>query len=156
MQRFTISLNDVLAEQFDGLVARKGYVNRSEAVRDLIREQLGSETLDAGKAKWCVANVSFVYDHHERMVTERVLGLQHANHDLVMSSLHTHLDHSHCLESVILRGPTSAVVRCAEDLVALKGVHHGKVHLVPLAEEAPGHHHSHGTGGTHKHLKPVA
>lgn len=162
MQRFTISLDDDLAVQFDRLIADKGYVNRSEAVRDLIRAQLGNARLSprsgaGGKqrkaATWCVASVSYIYDHHEQTVTARVLGLQHDHHDLVITSLHTHLDHDHCLETAILRGPTEAVQACAEQLVALRGVRHGNVHIVPL--DAPGHAHSHGSAGTHTHHKPL-
>ncbi|MDP9607260.1 nickel-responsive transcriptional regulator NikR [Variovorax sp. NFACC27] len=102
MERFTISLDDELARQFDAFIAGKGYGNRSEAVRDLIRSRLGSATLDKPSkrpAAWCVANVSYVYDHHEHTVTSRVMDLQHDHHDLVITSLHTHLDHDHCLET---------------------------------------------------------
>ena len=164
MQRFTISLDDALAVQFDRLIADKGYVNRSEAVRDLIRSRLGSDTLgqaDPGAGRggkkapletWCVASVSYVYDHHEQTVTSRVLGLQHDHHDLVITSLHTHLDHDHCLETVVLRGPTAAVQACAQQLVALRGVRHGNIHLVPLV--ANGHRHQHG-GAAHTHFSPL-
>lgn len=155
MHRFTISLDDDLAAQFDALIADKGYVNRSEAVRDLIRSQLGSVTLRQPareKSGWCVASVSYVYDHHEQVVTSRVLDLQHDHHDLVITSLHTHLDHDHCLETVVLRGPMAAVQACADQLVALRGVRHGNVHLVPL--DGSGERHSHGHGKGHAHLKP--
>ncbi|MGN6622029.1 MAG: nickel-responsive transcriptional regulator NikR [Sphingomonas sp.] len=154
MQRFTISLDDELATQFDALIADKGYINRSEAVRDLIRSQLGSVTLNQPsrqRAGWCVANVSYVYDHHDHTVTTRVLGLQHDHHDLVITSLHTHLDHDHCMETVVLRGPTLTVQACADQLVALRGVRHGNVHLVPL--DSGGERHSHGHGKPHTHLK---
>ena len=160
MQRFTISLDDELARQFDQLIADKGYVNRSEAVRDLIRSRLGSATLGhelRGKvARWCVANVSYVYDHHEQTVTSRVLALQHDHHDLVITSLHTHLDHDNCLETVVLRGPSQAVRACAEQLVALRGVRHGNVHLVPLdAADENAHRHAHGAAAAHSHFKPI-
>ncbi len=167
MQRFTISLDDALARQFDELITAKGYENRSEAVRDLIRSRLGSEQLGAGRpaggkaagrggktGSWCVANVSYVYDHHEQSVTSRVLDLQHDHHDLVVTSLHTHLDHDHCLETVVLKGPTPAVRACAEQMVAMRGVRHGNVHLVPL--DASAHErHSHGGLPPHQHLKPI-
>ncbi|MDR6524381.1 CopG family nickel-responsive transcriptional regulator [Variovorax paradoxus] len=155
MERFTISLDDELAQQFDEFIADKGYGNRSEAVRDLIRSRLGSATLDQpskGAAAWCVANVSYVYDHHEHTVTARVMDLQHDHHDLVITSLHTHLDHDHCLETVVLRGPVDAVKTCAEQLVALRGVRHGNVHLVPLDV---GEQHSHGKSKPHRHFKPM-
>ncbi|MBI2769939.1 MAG: nickel-responsive transcriptional regulator NikR [Burkholderiales bacterium] len=155
MQRFTISLDEELAEEFDKLINQRGYVNRSEAVRDLIRQRLGSAVLDAHQAKWCVATVSYVYDHHEHAVTARLMDLQHEHHDLVISSLHTHLDHDNCMETVILRGPTLAVQDCAGQLTALRGVRHGQVHLLPLNEEGRHHHHSRGAPKPHTHLKPV-
>lgn len=156
MQRFTISLDDQLAQQFDTLIADKGYVNRSEAVRDLIRGQLGAVSLSQALAKWCVASVSYVYDHHEHPVTARVMDLQHEHHDLVVTSLHTHLDHAHCLETVVLRGATASVQACAEQLIALRGVRHGNIHLVPLNEEDHGHHHAHTPADRHTHLKPIS
>ncbi len=157
MQRFTISLDDDLAHRFDALIADKGYVNRSEAVRDLIRSQLGAATLGTVQGGWCVATVSYVYDHHEHTVTDRVLGLQHDHHDLFITSTHTHLDHAHCLEIAILRGPANVVQACAEQLVALRGVRHGNIHLVPLREEEASHSHgdAHAPAG-HRHLKPIA
>jgi CopG family nickel-responsive transcriptional regulator len=155
MQRFTISLDEELAHEFDQLIAVRGYVNRSEAVRDLIRERLGSALLDAQKAKWCVATVTYVYDHHEHAVTARLMDLQHEHHDLVISSLHTHLDHDNCLETVILRGATAAVQACASQLIALRGVRHGQVHLLALNDEGHRHHHSHAGPSAHTHLKPV-
>lgn len=165
MQRFTISLDDALAQQFDAFIADQGYDNRSEALRDLIRSRLGSASLgpaapakaagahDAhGRAPWCVASVSYVYDHHEQTVTARVLDLQHDHHDLVVTSLHTHLDHDHCLETVVLRGPMPAVQVCAQQLIALRGVRHGNIHLVPL--DTTGHPHAHG-GPAHAHFRPI-
>ena len=169
MQRFTISLDDALAGQFDALIASAGYVNRSEAVRDLIRHRMDSEHLDAS-APWCVATINYVYDHHDRVVSERVQSLQHAHHDLVITSLHTHLDHDHCLETVVLRGRTERVSALSQQLIALRGVRHGSVHLVPLGEGKPHTHieqiatkqvqaHGHEAsvqGSVHSHLKPLS
>ena len=143
MQRFTISLDDALAAQFDTLIAAAGYVNRSEAVRDLIRNRMDSEHLGAAGV-WCVATVNYVYDHHDRTVSERVQSLQHDHHDVVITSLHTHLDHDHCLETVVLRGRTERVSALSQRLIALRGVRHGSVHLVPLDEGKP---HAHGVAG---------
>ncbi|MBB3182057.1 nickel-responsive transcriptional regulator NikR [Variovorax sp. Sphag1AA] len=158
MQRFTISLDDELAHQFDTLIAAKGYENRSEAVRDLIRSRLGGaegQTTSTGpKPKWCVANVSYVYDQHDQTVTTRVLGLQHQHHDLVMSSVRTHLDHHHCIEATVLRGPAKEVRAIADQLIALRGVRHGQVHLILLDSDHKPHRHAHG-GSAHTHLTPV-
>ena len=155
MQRFTISLDEDLAAEFDRLIAVRGYENRSEAVRDLIRERLASATFDANNAKWCVATVTYVYDHHEHNVTARLLDLQHQHHDLVISNLHTHLDHDNCLETVILRGPTALVQACASQMIALRGVRHGQVHPLALAELGRGHSHAQTSPTKHTHLKPI-
>lgn len=160
MQRFTISLDEALALQFDALIAAKGYVNRSEAVRDLIRSQMDAMHLHASKARWCVATISYVYDHHDRTVAERVQSLQHDHHDLVITSQHTLLDHDHCLETVVLRGLTHEVQALAQLLIALRGVRHGSIHVVPLSDG--GHKHTHPRSGTHSHpashvhLKPIS
>lgn len=160
MQRFTISLDDALAEQFDALIASKGYVNRSEAVRDLIRERMDSNCLQVSGAAWCVATLSYVYDHHDKTLTERVLSLQHEHHDLVITSLHTHLDHDNCLETVVLRGPTQIVNAFSQSLVALRGVRHGQVHIIPLQRDEPAHRHTHSgnlaTKAKHLHFKPIS
>lgn len=167
MQRFTISLDDALAVSFDELIAAKGYSNRSEAVRDLIRQQLGFEYLDSAAAAWCVANLSYVYDHHDHTVTSRVMDLQHQQHDVVISSLHTHLDHDNCLETVVLRGPTAVVQALAEQLIALRGVRHGHLNLVPLMQTPLAHEHERGHPhppapsdrshpATHTHFKPLS
>ncbi|MFT4195990.1 nickel-responsive transcriptional regulator NikR [Ottowia sp.] len=160
MQRFTISLDDALAAQFDELIATMGYENRSEAVRDLIRARLSRALLPAaadapgGTALWCVATVNFVYDHHDRTLAARVLALQHDHHDLVVSSLHTQLGHDDGLEAVVLRGPLDEVHACAQKLLALRGVRHGHAHVVPLAHDAAAHHHP-GAHAAHGHHKPL-
>ena len=160
MQRFTISLDEALAVQFDALIAAKGYINRSEAVRDLIRSQIDAAHLHAAQAPWCVATISYVYDHHDRTVAERVQSLQHDHHDLVITSQHTLLDHDHCLETVVLRGRTKQVQALAQLLIALRGVRHGSIHMVPLNDG--GHKHTqqrpdtHSHPVSHVHLKPIS
>lgn len=164
MQRFTISLDDKLAEQFDTLITTSGYVNRSEAVRDLIRTRLGDAHLEASRAPWCVATLNYVYDHHDTTVTERVMSLQHDHHDLVITSLHTHLDHDDCMETVVLKGPTPAIAAFSQLLIALRGVRHGNVHIVPLGESSQKHTHTHPHapgdgkkhGHSHVHFKPIS
>ena len=154
MQRFTISLDDALAEQFDAWIAQRSYENRSEAVRDLLRAELQQAGLRSGAAQHCVANLSYVYKHHERDLAERLAHLQHEHHDLTVSTMHVHLDHEHCLETVILRGRTDAVVRIADLLCAERGVHHGQLNLVAVDLHQR---HQHGKGAAHPphtHLKP--
>jgi CopG family nickel-responsive transcriptional regulator len=150
MQRFTISLDDQLADQFDHWIAQRGYGNRSEAVRDLFRAELERSTQQAGKATHCVACLSYVFNHHERDLAERLNSLQHAHHDLTVSTMHAHLDHDYCLETVILKGDIVTVREFADALCAERGVHHGHINLISVELETD-HHHA-GPGG-HRYMR---
>ena len=149
MQRITISVDDELAEAFEQFTREHGYQNRSEAFRDLVRERLGRERIEkAPRHQHCMATVSYVYNHHERMLGQRVTESQHEHHDLGVSSLHVHLDHDNCLEVMVLRGHLAEVRRYAESFVAQPGVRHGNVHVIPVESEP--RHHQH-----HHHSKPI-
>lgn len=151
MDRFTISLPEELAAEFDELIAGRGYDNRSEAVRDILRAHLDRMREARELDGHCVANLSYVYNHHERELADRLLALSHAHHDLALSTLHAHLDHDHCIESVLLKGPVQQVRRFANSVVAERGVRHGQLNLVmvDVAQE-----HTHADGSRHTHLKP--
>jgi CopG family nickel-responsive transcriptional regulator len=151
MDRFTISLPEELAAEFDRLIAGRGYDNRSEAVRDILRAHLDRMREARELDGHCVANLSYVYNHHERELADRLLALSHAHHDLALSTLHAHLDHDHCIESVLLKGPVQQVRRFANSVVAERGVRHGQLNLVmvDVAQE-----HTHADGSRHTHLKP--
>jgi CopG family nickel-responsive transcriptional regulator len=150
MERFTISLDDELARDFDEFIAGHGYANRSEAVRDLIRARLEAQAAFRFEHAHCVASLSYVYNHESRELAERLAAAQHAHHDLTVATMHVHLDHQDCLETVALQGPTGAVRAFAAQLTAEAGVRHGSLNLVGV-ERA--HRHSHG-GEAHVHLKP--
>jgi CopG family transcriptional regulator, nickel-responsive regulator len=132
MQRLTISLDDDLAKAFDELIQRRGYANRSEAVRDLLRRELGESDLTSGTAKQCVAVLSYVFDHHERQLSTRLTSLQHDHHDLAIATMHAHISHEDCVETVILRGATREVTDFAQAVIAETGVRHGQVQLIPI------------------------
>lgn len=136
MERITISLDESLARAFDILIRSRGYANRSEAVRDMLRRELESDRLAREDAPHCVASLSYVYNHHERRLAERLTDLQHHAHDLVVSSMHVHLDHDHCLETLFLRGHTVEVRALAEQISAERGVRHAALNLVPVETEA--------------------
>jgi CopG family nickel-responsive transcriptional regulator len=138
MRRITISVEDKLAEQFDELIARHGYQNRSEAFRDLLRGRLENERKSTNEAQYCVANVSYIYNHHERELASRVATLQHDHHDICVSTMHVHLDHDNCLETLVLRGRYREVYAFANILIAQSGVRHGNIHIVPVEMDAPG------------------
>ena len=155
MNRFTISLDPQLAESFDKWLVQQGGLNRSEAVRDLIRARLGSDQLDAGQARWCIASVSYVLARHETAVVANVLQLQHDNHDLVSAVQRMPIDHDDSLETVTLRGSTAAVRACAARLMALRGVRHAEVHLIALHQGTGSHKHTEPASAAHRHLESV-
>ncbi len=154
MERITISLDETLAQEFDDLIRTRGYGNRSEAVRDMIRAELEKHRLQTEQAPHCVASLSYVYDHHERRLAERLTDMQHHAHDLVVSSMHVHLDHDHCLETLFLRGHTGEVREFAEKLSAERGVRHGQLNLVPVEMDAASHTHHHRLISGHMHSRP--
>lgn len=157
MERFTISLEENLAQQFDQLVVQAGYQNRSEAVRDLLRQKLTEVNLQTDQAKFCVASLSYVYNHHGRDLAERLMQIQHEYHDIVVVVTHVHLDHDNCLETTLLRGPTAAVRRFGEAVMTERGVRHGQINIVPVSleeEHAHGHDHPHGHAVGHMHVIP--
>ncbi len=151
MERFTISLSQDLARAFDDLIQRKGYQNRSEAVRDILRDMLSAESLARDEAPFCVAALSYVFNHHARDLAERLTSIQHEHHDLVLSTMHVHLDHDNCLETVMLRGPTAAVQAFANALMAEPQVRHGRLNLVPVDVDTHAHSHSHSHAHGHSH-----
>jgi CopG family nickel-responsive transcriptional regulator len=150
MDRFTISLDEQLAHAFDKLIRERGYTTRSEAVRDILRTHLQEAQERRDHQGSCVANLSYVYNHHERELAERLTSLQHSHHDLLISTMHAHLDHQHCIETVLLKGSVKLVREFADQLIAERGVRHGAVNLVSTGSTAP---HSHG-GATHRHPRP--
>ena len=129
LERIGVSLTADLLGEFDGLIARKGYTNRSEAIRDLIRRSLSDERLEDTHAH-AVAAVLLVYDHHVTKLADKLLDLQHSHLLETVSSLHVHLDHHHCLEVIVLRGSVGQIHRVGDQMVSLKGVRLGRVNLV--------------------------
>lgn len=128
LERIGISLEDELLAQFDRLIAGKGYVNRSEAVRDLIRDALVQrEWLESTGREEKVAVVTLVYDHDSSSLAQKLAHIQHENHRAVVSTLHVHLDPHNCLEVLVLRGRASDIVAMGDNLVSTKGVKYGKI-----------------------------
>ena len=126
LTRVSISLENTLLDAFDHLIQSKGYVNRSEAVRDLIRARLIREEAEQAQGEQ-VAVVTLVYDHHARELAAKLIDKQHHHHDLVVSTLHVHLGKRHCLEVTVLRGSAAEVRHLGEELLATRGVLHGEV-----------------------------
>jgi CopG family nickel-responsive transcriptional regulator len=156
MQRITITIDDDLLEQFDALIHRRGYSNRSEAFRDLLRDWLERVRFETVSAPTSVGCLTYVYDHSERELPRRLVEAQHAHHDLNISTLHLHLDHENCLEAVILRGPTDDVTAFAAAVTAQRGVRHGHLWLVPVDLRIDSHEHGSGQPSNmpHVHSRP--
>ena len=155
MERITISLDEALVSELDSYMERRGYANRSEAFRDLLREKIEGERLSEDDAGACIGCLTYIYDHGARELAGRLTHAQHDHHDLSVSTLHVHLDHENCLEAVVLRGETGRVRSFANQVMSQPGVRHGNLHLVPAEEEIDRH--DHGTGGTgtpHVHSRP--
>lgn len=126
--RFGVSIHRSLIEQFDALCERRGYANRSEAIRDLIRDRLVEEEWKGSRGE-SAATVSLVYDHEILDLPKRLMHVQHENDKMVVATLHVHLDRHNCLEVLILRGQTTKVKALCEQLVSVKGIKHGKYTL---------------------------
>ena len=126
LSRIGIALHSDLLEKFDQLIAKRRYTNRSEAFRDLIRAELIESDLASPSAK-VVATITVVYDHHTRVLKEKLTELQHHFQGLIVSNLHVHLDADHCLEVIIAKGRGSDVKALADALISTKGVKHGGV-----------------------------
>lgn len=123
--RFGVSIDEGLLKTFDAYIERKKYTNRSEALRDLIRNHLVEEEWDENKET--VGTITIVYDHHVPELMERLTDLQHQYSQLIQSSLHVHLDAHRCLEVLVVRGRSSDIKDIANGLIATKGVKHGKL-----------------------------
>lgn len=141
LSRIGISIDSELLRRFDSFIADKGYENRSEAFRDLIRDRLVGSVVVAGNAL-VVGTVTLIYDHHTRLLPEKLTDIQHESHEVIISTLHAHLDHENCLEVVVLRGKSIDVQKLADRLISTKGVQHGRLVMSsPEVVSRHSHHH---------------
>ena len=124
LTRFGVSLDEELLEPFDALCAVKGYSNRSEAIRDLIRKALVAEEWQQADGQGA-GTLTLLYDHHKNDLARRLTQMQHDEHDIIIATLHVHLDHHNCLEVLILKGEAARVRALADKLISCKGVKHG-------------------------------
>lgn len=131
--RFGVAMEEDLLARFDGLIEKRGYPNRSEALRDLVRHELDHDAWESGGR--IVATVTLIYDHHVRELTERLTEIQHDFGSRIISTLHVHLDHDHCMEVIAARGPSAEIKRLAERLLGAKGVLSGDVTAAALPDE---------------------
>jgi len=132
--RFGISLDEKLLTSFDQLIEEKSYMNRSEAIRDLIRSALVEERSSTEEAD-AVGTVTLVYNHHVRDLSDKLTEQQHSHHDRIISALHVHLDPHNCLEVLVVRGKVRDIKKIADELIGVKGVKHGKLVLTTTGED---------------------
>lgn len=154
MQRITITIDEPLADALDAMATKRAYTSRSEAVRDLVRDGLERWLAEHAEMAHCVANLSYVFDKSVRSLPQRLTDMQHAAHDLVVSTTAVRLDHVNTLESVILKGSTGAVRAFADQVRAERGVRLSAFNMVQVepddAHKHPDDHSHHG----HLHHTP--
>jgi CopG family nickel-responsive transcriptional regulator len=126
LSRIGVAIDSDLLDKFDRLIAQRGYTNRSEAFRDMIRDELVEKAWESPDSH-VVGTVTLVYDHHVRLLSEKLTDIQHDHHHSILSTLHVHLDHDHCLEVLVVRGKAADVRRVADALISAKGVKHGRL-----------------------------
>ncbi len=131
--RFGVSIPDDLLDKFDHLIGAKGYTNRSEAIRDLIRDRLVEDMWT--ESHEVVGTVTVVYNHEQSDLAQKLTEIQHKNHELIVSAVHVHLDHHNCLEVLIMRGLSDEVRKAGELLISTRGVKHGKITMTTTGKE---------------------
>ncbi len=136
LSRIGVAIDRHLLERFDRYIHRRGYTNRSEAFRDLIRDELVQTEWESSEHD-VVGTVTLVYDHHVHLLNEKLTDVQHSFHKCILSTLHVHLDHDHCLEVLAVRGKAAQVRRIADTLISIKGVKHGKLTTSTTGSDLP-------------------
>jgi CopG family nickel-responsive transcriptional regulator len=154
LSRFSISTEEDLLQNFDQLIARQGYGNRSEAFRDLMRDALiKSKIEDSPQTGEVLGTLTLVYDHHASDLSDKMNDLQHRYYNLVVSVLHVHVNHDDCMEVIVLRGEIGQVRSVSESLLTLRGVKHGKLFVTlpaqQIVEQKKPHAHKHAHSHPH-------
>jgi CopG family nickel-responsive transcriptional regulator len=134
LSRIGVAIDSDLLKKFDKLISARGYANRSEAFRDLIRDELVERAWETPDSN-VVGTVTLVYDHHVRLLNEKLTDMQHSHFHQVLSTLHVHLDHDNCLEVLVVRGKAAQVKKIADALISTKGVKHGRLTITSTGAE---------------------
>ncbi len=126
VERVGISFEPDLLKSFDQLIRKKGYTNRSEAIRDLVRKALVEERVRAGTGE-VIGTLTYIYNHHEGDVNRKLMNLQHDHHTEILFTSHVHMSHEMCLEVLIVKGKAGNVTSLTDNIKAIKGVKHGEM-----------------------------
>jgi CopG family nickel-responsive transcriptional regulator len=124
--RFGVSMDPDLLNEFDKIIKKKGYPNRSKAIRDIIRKDIVKEDTIAPNSD-AIGTLTIIYDHHQGKLTNKLLDLQHNHHNEILTTTHIHIDHHNCLEVLVLKGKTGEIKKLADNIRALKGIKHGEL-----------------------------
>jgi CopG family nickel-responsive transcriptional regulator len=131
LSRIGVAIDSDLLARFDQLIAGRGYANRSEAFRDLIRDELVDEASEAPDSE-VVGTLTLVYNHHVRMLSDKLMDMQHSHYHQILSTLHVHLDHDNCLEVLVIKGKAGDVRTISDALISTKGIKHGKLTITAV------------------------
>ncbi len=126
LSRIGVAIDSDLLTRFDKFIGRQGYTNRSEAFRDLIRDRLVTAAVESPESP-AVGTITLIYDHHSRLLPEKLMDLQHEHHDVIIATTHAHLDHDTCLEVIVVKGVSRRLQKVADLLIGTKGVQHGRL-----------------------------
>ena len=127
--RFGVSIDEALLDNYDRYIADRGYATRSEALRDLIRDALIQQKIEAGSDVRALGSLTVIYDHHARNLLQEMAEIQHNFHSLILSVMHLHVSHDDCMEVIALSGIVSDIVSLSNSLLSLKGIKNGKLFL---------------------------
>ena len=153
MQRITITIDNDLIKDVDHLIRRRGYQNRSEAIRDLVRAGIAHTVPRAVGSATCVASLAYVYEQGTRDLPKRLMSAFQDHHHLLVATMRASLDHDSCIEVSVLKGSTTDVEAFAGHVIAERGVRYGQLSLIPAEIENERHAHGHGRAQTHQHVR---
>lgn len=133
LHRFGVSMSTDLLAQLDELVKTKGFANRSQAIADMVRNELVENRGKVGNRK-IAGTITIVYDHHKRNLQALLTSIQHDNGEHIIATLHVHLNHNSCMEILVVRGRANVIKELADRLITAKGVKHGKLTMTTTGE----------------------
>ncbi len=133
LERFGVSIPKDLLKDFDKIISEKGYENRSEAIRDMMRDEIIAKSVNSNED--VVGTLTLVYDHHKKDLSEKLTHLQHDHYSDIVSTLHVHLDHDNCMEVLVIKGKSKKVQEFSDKIVSTKGVKHGKLAMTSVAQK---------------------
>jgi len=137
VERFSVSLPRNLAGSLDRMIREKGFSNRSQGIGDLVRAALVEHQAQREQGE-IAGTITLVYDHHKPQLQATLTDIQHDHHEMIISTLHVHLDHHNCLEVLVVRGAAATVHDIADELLTAKGVKHGKLTITTTGKDLPG------------------